>query len=146
MAGSVNATLGAGTCLSYEDQTVPGTYNEVTQALKIFEVSDNQGNEVDVTPLCNDVGDKETVTAESDAREIEITCNDVPGDAAYEAYVALAMAKTTMNHRIEFSNGRIADFELKLTGFKVADPDRGTQLQGVITAVQTSDIVWTVSP
>lgn len=147
MPASINATLGAGTCLRYEDQSTPGTYIDIEEALSIFEVGDNEGGVVDITPICSPEGQKEVIEGEGDPKEVEIVLNDKPGKTDYADYITLVMAKTeNVTHQVEFSNGRIATFDLSYLGFRMNETERGAQLQATVKASQVTDITWSTAP
>ena len=86
MAGATNATLGAGTTLAYESVPGSGTYVNLPNALNIGEVGE-EGEFAETTPIANLT--REYIPGLQTPPDKGIVFNDLPGDAAWQAFEAL---------------------------------------------------------
>lgn len=141
MAGATVATLGAGTVLSYEDPLNPGTYVDLPMALEIGDVGE-QGEFVETTPIAEVV--REYIAGLETPPDKTIVFNDLPGNAAYVAFLAEVDARNTISMRVTYSNNHQGTFDVVLAGRISPSPEGNSQLKMNVFGKQSGAVVWVV--
>lgn len=140
MAFATVAKLGAGSVLSYEDPDgSSGVFIPLPNALEIGEVGE-QGEFVETTPISQLV--REYIAGLETPPDKTIVFNDIPGLEAYEDFMDLVRARETLNMRVSYSNGRIADFVIVFAGSLMQQPEGGSQLKMSCFGKQSGATVW----
>ena len=142
MPASTVALIAAGTILSFEDPETEGEYLELTEATSIGAIG-VQGDFVETTPLSATT--RTYIPGLKTPPDKEIVGNDVPGDANQETFLDLASDNTTVNMKVELSNGRVGDFVMALSGWQINEPQGAETLQWTVYGKQSGDVTWTVS-
>jgi hypothetical protein len=141
MAGSTTATIGAGTVLSYEDPLNAGTYVALPNALEVGEVGE-QGEFTEVTPISATT--REYIPGMDTPPDKTMVFNDLPGNAAWVAYLAEVDARNTVSHRVLYTNNHQATYDVVLSGRTNESPEGSTQIKTTIYGKQSGAAVWEV--
>ena len=141
MATNTTAILGAGSSLSFEDPDASGTFLELAEARTIGAIGE-QGEFVETTPIAATT--RTYIPGLKTPPDKEITGNDVQGDASQEKFLQLAKDNSTVNMKVELSNGRTATFTLALSGWQINEPQGGEALQWTVFGKQSGEVTWTV--
>ncbi|MCR9260780.1 MAG: hypothetical protein NXH95_13720 [Pseudomonadaceae bacterium] len=141
MPGSIVATIGAGTVLSYEDPLNAGTYVALPNALEIGEVGE-QGEFSETTPISSVT--REYIAGMDTPPDKQMVFNDLPGNAAWVAYLAEVDARNTVSHRVLYTNNHQATYDVVLAGRTNASPEGSTQIKTNIFGKQSGAAVWAV--
>lgn len=142
MAFSTVAKLGAGTKLYFENPANPGIYLLLDHALTIGQVGE-QGEFTETTPISKTV--REYIRGLKTPPQKQLTFNDVPADANYQEFLGVWDDEQNVNEiacRVDYSNGRRAQFNLIASGRVVDEAQGGAQLQMIVFAQQTGATVW----
>lgn len=142
MPASTVATIGAGTVVSYEDPNNAATYIDLCGVLSIGATGE-KGEFVQIDPLCELT--PEFISGRQTPEDKEITFKDVPGDSEQEAFIDLAKARETVNMRVTFSNGRVADFVVVLNGVQIPDVSVDEALTIVVSGKQSGATTWSMA-
>lgn len=142
MSFSNVAKLGAGSVISFEDPANPGVYLNLEHALSIGQVGE-QGEFVEVTPISKTV--REYIRGLETPPQKQLTFNDVPADANYQALLAQWDDKVNVDKikfRVVFTNGRQADFDLIPSGRVMEEAQGSSQLQMILFSQQSGATAW----
>lgn len=140
MAFSTVAKLGAGTVLSFEDPDgSSGVYIDLPNALLLGNVGE-QGEFVETTPISQTV--REYIAGLETPPNKTITFNDIPGNTDYENFMDAVRARETINMKVTYTNGRIADFTLVMAGSLMLEPQGNQQLRMQVFAQQSGATTW----
>lgn len=142
MPASTVATIGAGTVVSYEDPASPGTYIDLCGVLSIGTTGE-KGEFVQIDPLCELT--PEFIAGRQTPEDKEITFKDVPGDTDQETFIQRAFDRETVNMRVSFTNGRIADFVVVLNGAQMAEVNVDEALTIVVSGKQSGGTTWSIA-
>jgi hypothetical protein len=140
MAFATTAKVGAKTKLEYEDFTTPATWHLLATVKDLPDVGDNV-EPLNATPLHS----VDHVYIDGDKNEpddMEITMQDIPGNTEHEAFITRAKGFLTATLKITYNNGRVAEFDVQLLGYKVNPPTRGDVITISVTAKRTGGITW----
>lgn len=136
------AKLGAGSKLYFENPSAPGAYLLLDNAL-LFGQTGEQGEFVETTPISKKV--REYIRGLKTPPTKQITFNDVPGDANYQAYLAAVRDEdnvAAIKHRIDYENGRRAEFNMVANGHLMDEATGDAQLKMLVFGQQTGATVW----
>ncbi len=140
---AITETLGAGSGLWYEDQSTPGTYIELTNALEIGPIG-AQGESVQVTPIGETT--HRFIAGMETPPDLQFTFNHIPGDADYAGFLSLARSRTQINMRVQYTSGDRADFNCALLGAQMQTPESAAQLKMAVQAKQSGETTWAETP
>lgn len=136
------AQIGAGSTMFYEPPNAPGTWVELPNALNLGQTGE-QGEFVEVTPISKKV--REYIRGMKTPPDKQITFNDVPGIAAYQTYLNFIRDEDNVDnikHRIDYSNGRRAEFVMVPNGMLVDEAEGNTQLKMLVFGKQSGATTW----
>lgn len=139
---STVAVIGAGSTLYFEPPTAPGTWLKLDEALTLGQTGE-QGEFVETTPISKKV--REYIRGLKTPPDKQITFNDVPADANYQQYLAAVDDEdnvATIKHRIDYANGRRAEFTMVANGRVVDEAEGNTQLKMIVFGKQSGATVW----
>lgn len=142
MAFSNVAKLGAGTQLYFENPAQPGIWLLLDNVLSIGQVGE-QGEFVETTPISKTV--REYIRGLKTPPQKQMTFNDVPADANFQEFLSVwddEQNVDTINMRVDYSNGRRAEFVLVPSGWVEDDAQGSTQLQIIAFAQQSGATSW----
>lgn len=142
MAFSTVAKLGAGTQLFFENPAQPGIWLLLDNALSIGQVGE-QGEFVETTPISKTV--REYIRGLKTPPQKQLTFNDVPADANYQTFLSVwddEQNVDAINMRVDYSNGRRAEFVLVASGRVVDEAQGSAQLQMIVFAQQSGATTW----
>lgn len=142
MTTKTNATIGAGTTLSFEDPDNSSTFLELIEARTIGAIG-QQGEFIETTPI--NTTTRTYIPGLKTPPDKEITGNDIPGDSTQEKFLALANRNSTVNMKVVLSNGRTGAFAMALSGWQINEPQGGEALQWTVYGKQSGEVHWTVS-
>lgn len=136
------AQIGAGSTLYYEPPNAPGTWVALPNALNLGQTGE-QGEFVEVTPISAKV--REYIRGLKTPPDKQITFNDTPGIAAYEAYLGFIRDEENIDsikHRIDYTTGRRAEFVIVPNGMMVDEAEGNTQVKMMVFGKQTGATLW----
>jgi hypothetical protein len=136
------ATLGAGSTLYYEPPNAPGTRVALDNALNLGQTGE-QGEFIETTPISKKV--REYIRGMKTPPDKQISFNDVPGDAAYEAYLGFIRDEdnvTSIKHWIDYANGRRAEFVIVPNGHMMDEAEGNAQLKMLVFGKQSGKTTW----
>lgn len=136
------AQIGAGSTMFYEPPNAPGTWVELPNALNLGQTGE-QGEFVEVTPISKKV--REYIRGMKTPPDKQITFNDVPGIADYQTYLNFVRDEDSVDnikHRIDYSNGRRAEFVMVPNGMMVDEAEGNTQLKMLVFGKQSGATTW----
>lgn len=139
---STVAVIGAGSTLYFEPPNAPGTWLELDNALNLGQTGE-QGEFVEVTPISKKV--REYIRGMKTPPDKQITFNDIPGKANYAAYLGFLRDEENVpniKHRIDYANGRRAEFVLVSNGMMVDEAEGGAQLKMLVFGKQSGATDW----
>jgi len=141
MALSTTAKLGAGSKLYFENPASPGVYKLLDNALLLGQTG-SQGDFVEKTPVSKVV--REYLRGLKTPPQKQMTFND-HGDTNYDDFLSVwddEANVSEINMRIDYSNGRRAEFVLVPNGRVLDEPTGNAQLQMICFAQQSGDTDW----
>lgn len=136
------ATLGAGSTLFYEPPNAPGTWVELENALNLGQTGE-QGEFVETTPISKKV--REYIRGMKTPPDKQITFNDIPGDSAFENYLGFIRDEdnvANIKHRIDYANGRRAEFVIVPNGHMMDEAEGNAQLKMLVFGKQSGSTTW----
>lgn len=142
MAFSNVAKLGAGTKTFFQNPANPGVWKELTNALEIGQVGE-QGEFLEVTPLSEKV--KRFIRGMKTPPQKQMTFNDVPANVNYAEFESVWDDEDNVDFvpiRIDYSNGRRAEYNLVQSGRVMDGPEGGSQLKQIFFAQQDGSTTW----
>lgn len=134
------AVIGAGTTLSFEDPENEGEYL-LLEGARTIGATGEQGEFVETTPISSTT--RTYIPGLKTPPDKEIVGNDIPGDTNQETFLELARSNSTVNMKVEYSNGRLGDFVIALAGFQINDATGSDALQWTVYGKQSGDVAWT---
>jgi hypothetical protein len=141
MSFSTVAKLGAGSKLYFENPAAPGTFILLDNALTLGQ-SGEQGEFVETTPISKTV--REYIKGLKTPPSKQLSFNDVPADTNYALYLSKVDDESvaSVKHRIDYSNGRRAEFTVVMSGRVLDEADGNTQLKMQVFGQQSGATVW----
>jgi len=142
MTFSTVAKLGAGSKLFFEDPATPDTYLLLDNALTIGQVGE-QGEFIETTPISKTV--RGYIRGLKTPPQKTLGFNDIPADANYQAFIAAwddEANTASIKMRVDYSNGRRAEFNVVSSGRVVDEAQGSAQLQMMFFAQQSGATVW----
>lgn len=142
MSFSTVAKLGAGSKLYFENPSAPGTWLLLDNALNLGQTGE-QGEFVEVTSISKTV--REYIRGLKTPPTKQLTFNDIPADANYALYLSKVDDEAnvaSIKHRIDYSNGRRAEFSIVASGRVVDEADGNTQIKMLVFGQQTGATTW----
>jgi len=142
MSFSTVAKLGAGSKLYFENPSAPGVFILLDNALNLGQTGE-QGEFVETTPISKTV--REYIRGLKTPPTKQLTFNDIPGDANYALYLSKVDDEAnvaSIKHRIDYSNGRRAEFSIVASGRVVDEADGNTQVKMLVFGQQTGATTW----
>jgi hypothetical protein len=142
MSYQLNAKLGAGSVLKYEDPAVPGVYVSLTTATDIGGQTGSQGEFVETTPIASTT--REYIRGMKTPPDKQFTFNHQPGNAAYKRFLDVVdnQSYDFIKMRVEYTSGDRADFNIVANGRVMEPADGGSQLKHLVFGKQTGDVAW----
>lgn len=143
MALSTTAKLGAGSKLYFENPASPGVYKLLDNTL-LFGQTGAQGEFIEKTPISKTV--REYLRGLKTPPQKQITFND-ESNANYDEFLTVWDDEANvdqLNMRLDFSNGRRAEFVLVSNGRVLDEPQGNAQLQMICFAQQSGETTWSV--
>lgn len=142
MSYQLNAKLGAGSVLKYEDPAAPGTYVPLVTALDIGGQTGSQGEFVETTPISQTV--REYIRGMKTPPDKQFTFNHQPGNAAYARFLQVVdnQSYDFIKMRIDYTSGDRADFNIVANGRVMDSAEGNTQLKHIVFGKQTGDVTW----
>lgn len=143
MPASDKETLGAKSKFSVAlDPASPTTFTHIPTVLGFGEVG-SEGELVQTTPIHLD--QHTYIAGMQDGSEQAVVMNDIPGNADHESFCTKAREKATVPVRIEYTNGRTAQYDLVLTGFAMEEATHSDQLKCGVKGKISGEITWGVA-
>ena len=142
MPTTTTALIAAGTLLSFEDPDTPDTFLLLEEATAIGSIG-VQGEFVETTPLSATT--RTYIPGLRTPPDKEIIGNDIPGDTNQEKFLQLAAKNTTVNMKVELSNGRTGAFSMALSGWQINEPTGAEALQWTVYGKQSGEVSWTIA-
>ena len=142
MTFSTVAKLGAGSKLYFENPSAPGVWILLDNALNLGQTGE-QGEFVEITAISKTV--REYVRGLKTPPNKQLTFNDIPGDTNFALYLSKVDDEAnvaSIKHRIDYSNGRRAEFSIVTSGRVVDEADGSSQLKMLVFGQQTGSTVW----
>lgn len=142
MSFSTVAKLGAGSKLYFENPSAPGVWILLDNALTLGQTGE-QGEFVEVTPISKTV--REYIRGLKTPPNKQLSFNDIPANADYALYLSKVDDEVnvpSIKHRIDYSNGRRAEFTLVQSGRVLDEADGNTQLKMQVFGQQSGATVW----
>jgi hypothetical protein len=139
---STVAKLGAGSKLYFENPSAPGVWILLDNALNLGQTGE-QGEFVEITAISKTV--REYVRGLKTPPNKQLTFNDIPGDTNFALYLSKVDDEAnvaSIKHRIDYSNGRRAEFSIVTSGRVVDEADGSSQLKMLVFGQQTGSTVW----
>lgn len=142
MSFSTVAKLGAGSKLYFENPSAPGVFLLLDNVLNLGQTGE-QGEFVEITPISKTV--REYIRGLKTPPNKQLTFNDVPADANYALYLSKVDDEAnvaSIKHRIDYANGRRAEFTIVASGRVVDEADGNAQLKMIVFGQQSGETVW----
>lgn len=142
MSFSNTVKLGAGSKLSFENPYSPGIFLLLDNAMS-FGQTGEKGEFIETTPIS-----KKTKTYTRGLKtppDREFVFQDIPADPNYQLYLAAVKDEdnvTSIKHRIDYSNGRRAEFIVIMNGFMLDEAEGNSMLKMKVAGQQSGDTVW----
>jgi hypothetical protein len=142
MSYSVNAKIGAGSSLSYEDPDVPGVFNVLPNALDVGGQTGSQGEFVETTPILATT--REYIRGLKTPPDKQFTFNHQPGIAVYQRFLQIADNATydKIKMRIDYITGDRALIDVVLSGRVMENAEGAAQLKHLVFGKQSGDAAW----
>jgi hypothetical protein len=140
MSYQLNAKLGAGSVLKYEDPAVPGVYVDLVTAIDVGGQTGSQGEFIETTPISKTT--REYIRGLKTPPDKQFMFNHQPAVTAYARFLVCVDTFDLIKMRIDYTSGDRADFSVVPNGRVMESAEGSSQLKHVVFGKQTGDVTW----
>jgi Phage tail tube protein family len=140
---SINATLGAGCALQYEDPVAPGIFVDLPNALNVGGQMGSQGEFVETTPISKTT--REYIAGMKTPPDKQFGFNHTPGVPAYARFLQIVDNSATYGNirmRVNYTTGERATIWIALSGRVMDEAEGNAQLKHQVFGKQSGDPIW----
>lgn len=134
--------LGAGSKLFFENPYLPGVFLLLDNAIS-FGATGEKGEFIETTPISKTT--KTYTRGLKTPPDREFVLQDIPADANYALYLNAVKDEAnvaSIKHRIDYANGRRAEFVVIMNGFMMDEAEGGNYLKMKVAGQQSGDTAW----